>query len=564
LRTPPERGNVFRDYLLCQPIQTRPEIERGNALSRRRNPLPEPKHSEIDELLVAMDAAELREVVRDVLLELDDRAHMRVVTSLIERAARGKSGWVPSGPGRDEVAEVVAFAKAAQRVGYADPRDVDERLSRGSAAFFRKAYSAARGIFGALLRPLAEGEIDLGQHELVDEVLGVEPSMCAGQYVVSIYMTSKPEQRPEAVRAAIAEVDGLGYFLEPILELERVAVEPLPGLDDFLPRWRAVVVKEAAAERGGDWDTQAQQWLHEVVRRTEGASGLEKIARSTRHAGDLRAWCESLIELGDWKAALAALEDSAELVTDKNHTRGELLDGAALAAQQLGRKDLSPWLERAWRAAPTMLRLRRWLGSARGKAAIRRRAAEAFAACPKQAHRQRAFLHVLHGDFDPAAKLLASAPGLGWSDSEHPGHLLFHVFRQLLGVGPPPSRAGAALQGYGLDIDEVELFTADRDEPRLAAPEAGEIVRRAGIESMPDGKARAAVLAAMRKAAERRVAGVTEQKRRRHYGHAAELVAACLACDESPEAARWATTVRQAYRRFPALRAEFEERLGSS
>jgi hypothetical protein len=132
-----------------------------------------------------------------------------------------------------------------------------------------------------------------------------------------------------------------------------------------------------------------------------------------------------------------------------------LLDGAALAAQQLGRKDLSPWLERAWRAEPSMLRLRRWLGSARGKAAIRRRAAEALAACPKQAHRQRAFLHVLQGDYDPAAKLLASAPGLGWPDSEHPGHLLFHVFRQLLGGGPVRSHAGAAVHEYGLDIDEL-------------------------------------------------------------------------------------------------------------
>ena len=174
-------------------------------MSRRRNPLSEPNRSEIDEPLAAMDAAELREVVRDVMLELDDRAHMRVVTSLLERAARGKSGWVPAAPGRDEAAEVVAFVRAARRVGYADPRDVDERLSLGSAAFFRRDYSAARGIFGALLQPLAEGEIDLGQDEMVDEVLGVEPSACAARYVVSIYMTSKPEQRAEAVRAGIAE-----------------------------------------------------------------------------------------------------------------------------------------------------------------------------------------------------------------------------------------------------------------------------------------------------------------------------------------------------------------------
>jgi hypothetical protein len=210
-----------------------------------------------------------------------------------------------------------------------------------------------------------------------------------------------------------------------------------------------------------------------------------------------------------------------------------------------------------------MLRLRRWLGSARGKAAIRRRAPEALAACPKQAHRQCALLHVLQGDFEAAAKLLASAPGLGWSDSEHPGHMLFHVFCQLLGGGPAHSRAGAAVHEYGLDIDELELLSADGDEPRLDAPEAADLVRQAGIERV-DGQARAAVLAAMRKAAERRVAGVTEQKRRRHYGHAAELVALCLECDQSPEAARWAATVRQEYRRYPALRAELERRLGTS
>jgi hypothetical protein len=70
---------------------------------------------------------------------------------------------------------------------------VDERLSRASAAFFRRDYPFARGIFGTLLRPLAEVEIDLGQHEMVDEVLGVEPSAWAAQYVVSIYMTSKPK-----------------------------------------------------------------------------------------------------------------------------------------------------------------------------------------------------------------------------------------------------------------------------------------------------------------------------------------------------------------------------------
>ena len=69
------------------------------------------------------------------------------------------------------------------------------------------------------------------------------------------------------------------------------------------------------------------------------------------------------------------------------------------------------------------------LGTANDKAAIRKRAAEALQDCPQHTHRQRAFLHGLLGDFESAAKLLGAAPGLGWSEGEHPGHLLFPLFQ---------------------------------------------------------------------------------------------------------------------------------------
>ena len=37
-------------------------------------------------------------------------------------------------------------------------------------------------MFEALLPPIAVGEIDLGQHELVDEVLTVDTHACVAQY----------------------------------------------------------------------------------------------------------------------------------------------------------------------------------------------------------------------------------------------------------------------------------------------------------------------------------------------------------------------------------------------
>lgn len=225
----------------------------------------------------------------------------------------------------------------------------------------------AHRIFGALLRPIGDGEVDLGQHEMVDEVLGADTIECAARYVVSTYRLSPPA--------------------------ERVAVEPLPGLTDLLPEWRALIAQKPAGDRNRDWDTDEDRWMREVVQRMDGSDGLAKIARTTKRADDLRAWCRSLVDAGDWKAALPAFEEAAGIVADKDYARGEL-----------------------------------------------------------------------------AAKLLA---------------------------------------------------------------------------------------------AESRLAGVTDQKRRRHYGHAAALVGVCVSCDPSTDTARWVAALRAEHKRFPALRAELDRAVGA-
>jgi hypothetical protein len=531
-------------------------------MKRRQHPAPEPSHNDVDAALATLSADELRDAVHDLLLELDDKAHSRLMSSLIHRAARGGSGWTPAAVGDDEVAGILAFAKVAERIGHADPSEVDEHLRRGSNAFLRRDYDAAHRIFGALLLPIGQGEIDLGQHELVEEVLGADTGACAAQYVVSAYMVSPPAERAATVASAIDEIRGVGHFWEPIREMERVALEPLPGLDDFLRQWRALIARKVAGARKSDWDTEEDRWLREATLRLEGSEGLAKVARSTRRAADLRAWCRSLVAARDWMTALSVFEEAAGLVADRDYARGEMLDGAALAAQELGRDDLPKWLERAWRAGPSMLRLRRWIGSAGSEAAVRKRTKLALDACPKRADRQRAFLLVLQGDFEAAAKLLEAAPGLGWSDGEHPGHLLFPLFASLLDpTWKPPSPSAEILSHGGMDL-ELVWVPGDADEPRLAAPEVEEIWRGAGVDTIPVA-ARSAVVFAMRKAVERRLAGVTDQKRRRQYGHAAELVAVCVGCDRSPETARWAASLGSEHRRFPALRAELDRALGA-
>src|SRR5688572_1508030 len=111
-------------------------------MRRGHKPAFEPPGQTIDAALAALDAEELRELAREMLYELDDRAHRRVMNAIISRAARGGSGWTPAVPSNADVTEAVAFADAARRVGYADPGSIDERLRRGTAAFLRMDYPA--------------------------------------------------------------------------------------------------------------------------------------------------------------------------------------------------------------------------------------------------------------------------------------------------------------------------------------------------------------------------------------------------------------------------------------
>ena len=68
--------------------------------------------TDLDAALATMSADALREVVRELLLELDERAHARVVGSLIARAARGGFGWAPAAVSDEQVAEERRFGTA--------------------------------------------------------------------------------------------------------------------------------------------------------------------------------------------------------------------------------------------------------------------------------------------------------------------------------------------------------------------------------------------------------------------------------------------------------------------
>jgi len=504
----------------------------------------------VDAALDAMDAEQLRDLTRALMSWLDDATQARLKNEVVDRAARSAGGWTPSPPSDPRVEEIEAFAATAEGDGQADPSDVDDYLRAGTHAFLARDYAAAFRIFRALLIPIGNGDLDLGQDELVDEVLGVDIDACAKQYVVAMYMTASPKTRARAVCSAIGEVQGLGFFFEPLKELERVAVDPLPELEDFLVHWRALVEERVAAATKSDWDRREDCWLREVVARTQGPEGLATLARKSRRANDLRAWCRALVDAGDQQAARVAYEEAAELVTGRDYARGEFLDGAALAAQELGADDLDAVLERAWRQTPTLSRLRRWLGGCSTRNDLTQRAAIALDAAPQGVARQRSLLHILCGRPEHAARLLADAPGLGWSGADHPGHLVFPVFARILCGGDVPIDLPRS-------YDDEMVGLADDNRPRLRTADIYALLRLADVSAPEDVSVRSTMILAMRTAAEKRVEGVTGNKRRRYYGHAASLAVLCAAVEGSAEGKAWLRELMDEYRRYPALKREF-------
>jgi hypothetical protein len=287
-----------------------------------------------------MSAPELRAAVRVVLDELDEDVRASVVDTLIGRATKASSGWRPARPSQRIVEEAKSFADAATKASLSGD------------------HASARAVFETILPPIASADIDLGQHELVEEVLGIDARACVAQYATSVYTTTPLRDRADAILRALEQVEGVGTLSSPIRDMEDVSAGALPDLGAFLPLWTKRLQRFRPSK--DEWETEHERWLREAVFRADGVGGLERIARKTKRPRACLAWCEALSDQGNWTAGAQGMRRGGEAGAPFALAR-RTPRWAALAAQELGRADLSKRLEAAWRAASTMIRLLRWI-----------------------------------------------------------------------------------------------------------------------------------------------------------------------------------------------------------
>ena len=125
--------------------------------------------------------------------------------------------------------------------------------------------------------------------------------------------------------------------------------------------------------------------------------------------------------------------------------------------------------------------------------------------------------------------MLAKSPGLGWSNPDHPGHTLFPLLAILLSNGTIGGAFVTELEATGRDPLESFAVPDEEHEPKLATPSMVALIQGARPGVLLTDADRDAAIDAMRIAAEKRTEGILGNSRRQHYGHAALLVASCVA-----------------------------------
>ena len=516
-------------------------------------------NSQIQSALEAMNVDELRSSLREILLQLDRKGFSRFSDMLLTRASQAAGGWRAAKPARKDMVRVMNVIEVALKTGYTEPDQINDCLYLANQAYLAREYQNARVIFAALLPPLFDGEIDVGQYELISEILTVDEDECVNRWLVSVYMRTPIETRAGEIFKTLKECGGVR---EPLARMERTALEALPDFDIFLRHWDEYLKRlpHPATGRKVYYENDTADWRREAIGRLEGVDGLERHARKTREYDDLDVWCREVVRSRESATSpLEAYEISARLVKGKRH-RATFLDRAARIAQELGAKDVPVRLKAAWIAEPNLTRLVRLLGSGDvTKNAIRRRIPAILKKCPKKAHDQLALLYLLSGRPGDAARLLTRAPGLGWSLDNHPGHIVFRSFAGLLARDERDEISLAVFE----ELSEIP-WSLDVDSPgnelRFSTPSVHDLVFATRSGNKLKRADRAIMLASMQTATEHRLRAILGEKHRRYYDQVAMFMACCV--ELAPQVGRenefqnWFLEIKREFSRFSAFQQE--------
>ncbi|MCD4751090.1 MAG: hypothetical protein K8R59_17090 [Thermoanaerobaculales bacterium] len=314
--------------------------------------------------------------------------------------------------------------------------EMDALFDRAAGEFWARNYELACTAYGRLLTifDMSEDGGTFSGPRPPEEMVESDLDEAAARYLRCLYHTTKPKERVPALSDAVRKLALLYVARVSMKAVIDAEVDSLPGLARFFDEWKTALTTMETGRFSGSYidNPLRRRLLREVFALDGGADGLAELARKdgSHHAEAYHDWVTALIDSGRNEEALAAAQEGAEKIL-QNRLKAKMCDRLAELASELGRTQVSVNARRkAWRIEPKQSRLQDLLGEAASDPAeIESRAIEEHEwgreSDIKLADNLAGLLEVLVGDFAAAQTRLLKAKVLGWSNTTHPGQVVF-------------------------------------------------------------------------------------------------------------------------------------------
>jgi hypothetical protein len=428
-------------------------------------------------------------------------------------------------------------------VDFVEP--VTELFDRTDALFDFGDLPLARAAYEKLFR-IFELEDDYGRGVRAEDLRDVEIGEALARYLRAVYETEPAARRPEAMFDEMQRVQSWVSRRRPMLEdIIQISPRPLPGQDSFLEDWITFLRDQN--------DRDADAWLREAIRLSQGTQGLQDLARTegtTRPAAYLD-WLVALAEEGKHQEVLAAAQEALETLRRELPIRAAIADQLCAAAAKLN--DVEVLLMGRWEGFVAVPSLHRLLAlweatpNEEAKKARMQEAAQHLEAYVRDQPFQRAEVwwdddllecptlidksllahaYLLSAEWRKALQLSAGEKVLGWSNSNNPQGVVVSFFLVLV--------SGQPIEALPPNLNEFwhrVLQTSAGFNWRIGENDVLERLVRAHAECLRTVRLRHAeqeeVLSWCLDVARRRVEAIVSGQHRRSYNKAAMLIVAC-------------------------------------
>jgi tetratricopeptide (TPR) repeat protein len=458
-------------------------------------------------------------------------------------------------------------------------------FDRTDAVFDYGNYALAHAAYQKLFVVLGL-EDDYGRGVGAGDLQSVDIGEARARYLRAVYETEPPVHRPQALFEQMRQMQSRIARPRPMLEdIIEISPKPLPDQSQFLSDWIAFLREQSGSDADG--------WLREAVRLSQGTQGLEELARAEgkKRPRAYLDWFAALEQDGRHRQVLAAAQEALQTLPNKLPIRAAIADHLCTAAAKLNATDtLCAGRWEAFVAKPTLVRLldlwdtaptgedrtrlmqkavqhvKDYLAHPSGRQEIGTWWSEDGLEQPAWINKSvLAHAYLLAEDWDPARQMAAREKVLGWSSSDNPQGLVVSFFLVLLSDERPGTLPLNLTQLWQWGLQNSISFGywggLSKEEDRTLRRLEHVYADRLSTTSLSHGK-QEQVLSWCLDVAQQRVNAIVSNQHRGSYGKAAVLIAACAEVlrlrGKGKEAGTLLDDVRSRFPRHRAFQAELK------